>query len=761
MNLSANILVVEDDPAIRELVRLHLASANFEVRTAEDGAQGWQSVLRDPPDLIVSDIAMPNMDGFEFLSAVRKNESTAAIPLIFLTAVDDRDSFRRGMDLGADDFLNKPVRRNDLLSAISGRLKRLQGVRDSQRMSTLSGSNAATAAPPAAVASAVRPPTAATPPMPRVGVTYTTPPRTGATQAQMAHSPTTQQIAARAIEPQPSRPPVSTKTPSSSVTQLMRAVQDDEARVKTASNVAKRTVRGTVLFSDIRNFTTYAELLSSAETVELLNAYFGKACEPILDQNGWIVKFVGDGVIAMFDSPEGSNDHAERALKAALLMVLAAHRFKRWIMDRYPGRNLPEFAIGVGVQTGEVMVCKMGTEKASETTIIGDTVNIASRLESKTKELAWSVVAGRESVNLAGTRFRTRRSGQMVVKGRSEPVDIAEVIGLAPKTKASPTEQQFYDMIAQAVAANAAVTSAARKAALLEKSRAMPVLRDMAPKARGDAAINIEGYRLIKKLGEGGMSVVFLATQESTGAEHVLKILRIVGDEDDDILQRFIQEFALVSQIDHPNVARIYSQGFSEEHAYIAMEYFTGGDLRTTIEAGMAPDLCLAVILQVAGALGAIHARGIVHRDMKPDNVMIRADGTLALADFGIAKQLNTSMQRTKHGEVFGTPYYLSPEQALGLQVDQRSDIYSLGVMFFEMLAGKKPYRGDNPQALLYQHVNAPIPQLPDNLMQYQGLINKMMAKKTSDRVQNADEIINSVLGIINGEATTPFSLDF
>ena len=115
--MSANILVVEDDPAIRELVRLHLASANFEVRTAEDGAQGWESVLKEPPDLIVSDIAMPNMDGFAFLAAVRKNEATSSIPLIFLSAVDDRESFRRGMDLGADDFLNKPVRRNDLLTS--------------------------------------------------------------------------------------------------------------------------------------------------------------------------------------------------------------------------------------------------------------------------------------------------------------------------------------------------------------------------------------------------------------------------------------------------------------------------------------------------------------------------------------------------------------------------------------------------------------------------------------------------------------------
>jgi serine/threonine-protein kinase PpkA len=279
-------------------------------------------------------------------------------------------------------------------------------------------------------------------------------------------------------------------------------------------------------------------------------------------------------------------------------------------------------------------------------------------------------------------------------------------------------------------------------------------------KLAGDVPIVIPGYRLKRKLGEGGMSVVFLADNEESGQEHVLKLMRIGDDEDGDQLQRFISEFALVSQIRHPNVAHIFAQGFSEHHAYIAMEYFPGGDLRLMIEKGMQPDVVLAVLLQVAGALGAIHAEGIVHRDMKPDNVMIRSDGTLALADFGIAKQLNSNMNRTKHGEVFGTPYYLSPEQALGLPVDTRTDIYSLGVMFYEMLTGKKPYRGDNPQALLYQHVNGPMPKLPDELLRYQHLVDRLMAKKPADRMQDADEIINSVVSVINGEASTPFTLD-
>ena len=176
------------------------------------------------------------------------------------------------------------------------------------------------------------------------------------------------------------------------------------------------------------------------------------------------------------------------------------------------------------------------------------------------------------------------------------------------------------------------------------------------------------------------------------------------------------------------------------------MEYFPGGDLRELIAKGIAPNVAVAILLQVAGALTAVHAQGIVHRDMKPDNVMIRADGSLGLADFGIAKQLDSGFNRTKHGEVFGTPYYLAPEQALGLAVDQRTDIYSLGVVFFEMLTGRRPFQADNAQALMYQHVNAPIPRLPAGLEMYQGVIDKMMAKKAIDRFENANQLIEHIV---------------
>ena len=714
----ANILVVEDDPTIRELVRLHLASANHEVITAADGLQGLQLAVSKLPDIIISDVQMPNMDGFGMLAAVRANDQTATIPVIFLTALDDRDSFRKSMNLGADDFLNKPVKRNELLNAITGRLKRLEGNRLSGVHANLGGTDIRAAANlraadrAAAVAAA-------------------------AVSAEAASSAGTLSQGEAGRGAPRARPKRSLDLTSHFSSMEERSPPDVRAAT------SRETVYGTVLFADIRNFTSMAEMLEPGQVVEFLNAFFGQACEPILDQAGWIVKFLGDGLVAMFDGRSGSDDHAERALKAGVLMVLAAHRFKPWIRDKFPGRQMPEFAIGVGVHTGDISVCRMGSGEATETTVIGDTVNLASRLEGKTKELGWSIVASRAAVKAAGRRFIPGRSGQLTVKGRTGVVDIVEITGLTARPGA---DMQFYQMIIDAVSANSAVIAQGRPA----DAPAPVVSPPPRPKPpHDDAHITIDGYRMIRKLGEGGMSKVFLADELETQAQHVLKLLPIAADDDEEgneMMQRFIQEFALVSQIDHPNVARIYHQGFTDSYAYIAMEYFPGGDLRELIARHLSPQVAVAILLQVAGALTAVHAQGIVHRDMKPDNVMIRADGSLGLADFGIAKQTNSDISRTKHGEVFGTPYYLAPEQALGMPVDQRTDIYSLGVVFFEMLTARRPFQADNAQALMYQHVNAPIPRLPAGLERFQPVIDMMMAKKQAERFTTANDLIDNVL---------------
>jgi serine/threonine protein kinase len=257
--------------------------------------------------------------------------------------------------------------------------------------------------------------------------------------------------------------------------------------------------------------------------------------------------------------------------------------------------------------------------------------------------------------------------------------------------------------------------------------------------------IHIKGYRVIRRLGGGGMSEVFLAVRERDGLEVALKLLDTRLNQDASLLHRFIQEYALLEQINHTNVARIFDHGFTDEHAFITMEYFSHGDIRSRIAAGLSPYESLAVVVQVALALSQIHALGIVHRDVKPDNLMLRANGSVALIDFGVAKLANQQLEQTQHGEIVGSPYYMSPEQAGGQPVSPASDIYCLGVIFFEMVTGKRPYVADFMESLLYQHVNAPSPQFESKFADFQGLLDRMMHKDPAKRFASGQAVVDYV----------------
>jgi adenylate cyclase len=186
----------------------------------------------------------------------------------------------------------------------------------------------------------------------------------------------------------------------------------------------------TVLFADIRNFTTISESLNPHEVVEMLNTYFSRVCEPILAQGGTVDKFVGDSVMAVFGSPAPYQDHARRALRAALAVAERAREFDAWMARRFVNRGLPEFRIGVGVHTGEAVVGNIGSSQRFEFTAIGDTVNTASRLEGLTKELGWTIVASSGAIEAAGPGVMTGGSQQVRVKGRQETVEVLEVKGL-------------------------------------------------------------------------------------------------------------------------------------------------------------------------------------------------------------------------------------------------------------------------------------------------------------------------------------------
>ena len=189
----------------------------------------------------------------------------------------------------------------------------------------------------------------------------------------------------------------------------------------------------TILFSDIRNFTTISEKLKAGEVVEMLNTYLGKVYEPILKEGGTIDKFIGDAIMAVFGSPVPYKDHALRGLRAALMMIETAREFRSWMDQHFSDRDLPVFSIGVGLHTGEAVIGSMGSPKRMEFTAIGDTVNIASRLENLTKDLGWAIVASSVTIQAAGPGVVTGKQENVTVKGRKESVQVYEVIGLRSK----------------------------------------------------------------------------------------------------------------------------------------------------------------------------------------------------------------------------------------------------------------------------------------------------------------------------------------
>lgn len=259
--------------------------------------------------------------------------------------------------------------------------------------------------------------------------------------------------------------------------------------------------------------------------------------------------------------------------------------------------------------------------------------------------------------------------------------------------------------------------------------------------------VSIRGQRFIKELGAGGTSRVYLAESERAGEIVVLKVLSHNPDTavSTEGYDRFLQEYQLLANMRHPNVVHIYDFGVADDHAFIAMEYFPNGDLRRRMSQSLTVQDTLRYVDQIARALAAVHHLGVMHRDLKPGNIMLRADDSLALIDFGVAKKLEGDVGMTAAGTIFGTPYYMSPEQGHGEVVDERSDLYSLGIIFFEMLTQKRPYSGTTPMNVIYLHRNAPIPELPAQLSWLEPVVHRLLAKQPKHRYQSANELISSM----------------
>lgn len=254
--------------------------------------------------------------------------------------------------------------------------------------------------------------------------------------------------------------------------------------------------------------------------------------------------------------------------------------------------------------------------------------------------------------------------------------------------------------------------------------------------------LNIPGFDIDRMIGEGAMATVYLALQRSLERKVALKIMAPALAADASFCERFLREGKTLARLAHPHIVTVHDIGNAGQHYYMAMEYLPNGTLSERIAAGLSPEQGLQYIRQIASALGYAHSQGLIHRDVKPANILFRADGTAVLSDFGIAKSLDDSTQFTQVGFAVGTPNYMSPEQARGLDIDGRADLYALGVVLYEILVGELPYMGTDALSTALAHLTQPLPELPLQHSRYQTLLQRLLAKNPDERFSNAGELL-------------------
>jgi serine/threonine protein kinase len=269
--------------------------------------------------------------------------------------------------------------------------------------------------------------------------------------------------------------------------------------------------------------------------------------------------------------------------------------------------------------------------------------------------------------------------------------------------------------------------------------------------------LTIPGHRIVRRLGQGGTATVYLAIQESFGREVALKVMSPMLNADPTFTMRFVREARIVAQMHHASIVPVFDVGECHPYHYLSMEYLPGGDLRQRIvegrsSAALAIDVCMAV----SSALELAHRKGFVHRDIKPQNILFREDGAPVLTDFGIARAVDVGTSLTVAGMLVGTPAYMSPEQVKGLDLDGRTDIYSLGMVFYEMLTGAVPFRTDSDSTLsiAMKHLSEILPPLPPEHSHLQALLDRLTAKEREHRFSNATEVVRALRALNEGQSS-------
>ena len=791
-----SVLLVDDQEMNRLLLTRYLQAEGYSVECAANGEEALARLTRyPPPSLVLTDVVMTGTDGFELCRRIKADAQLLGIPVILVTSLDSREDRIRGIRAGADDFLSRPVYREELIARVRS-LHRL-----------------------------------------------------GQARKQIEH----QQVV-REIEKHEHLRRTFERYVPSKVVDLLLASRDgaETTLLKRARSEA------VVLFADMRGFTRMSETQPADTVVALLNEFFEMLTAVTHEHEGTVFNMTGDGLLVGFNVPVPQPDASVRALRAACAMqyrfaAIAARWRERHAIDVALGIGISRGDVVVGnvgsaaymaytIIGDTVNVAARLVQRAAPNEILV----AAPVLDAVAAQVPRGAFETLDPFQLKGRSqplavFRAVPEAIAAHAGRGCPraliVDDNEDFRLLAEqyiqsslpgaavefwdpAKGPPADDYAWDRHDvvlldyqlgggndgldwlrrfrrapkcppvifltgagnESVAAQAIKDGAVDYLAKHELSRARLVSAIESAAGRGaragdpDPTVPVEtvtgrtpaalatrpsldftaqpaasglpqipGYRMQRKIGEGGSAEVYLAMRATDGLPVVLKLLSPELRRDRHYLTRFIRECGIISRLGGPYVARIYDQGITREHMYLAMEYLAGGSLKERINPGLAPAEALRYLIETAWALDYIHGSGIVHRDLKPQNILFRTDGALVLVDFSISQDAE-SRSMTRHGEVVGTPRYISPERALGEPVDHRHDLYSLGVIAWEMLTGGKPlFDADTALAVLQKHVSEAVPQLPLELMRFQPVIERLLAKDRAARYRNAVELIEEL----------------
>ncbi|MBZ0309288.1 MAG: serine/threonine protein kinase, partial [Anaerolineae bacterium] len=268
-------------------------------------------------------------------------------------------------------------------------------------------------------------------------------------------------------------------------------------------------------------------------------------------------------------------------------------------------------------------------------------------------------------------------------------------------------------------------------------------------------------YEIRSLLGQGGMAAVYLAYQSDIDRDVAVKVLPPHPGQDPQFMERFQQEARTIARLQHPHILPVFDFGVENGILYLVMPYVGGGSLKNLLQGRrLPPQRIIEILTAVAAAVDYAHRQGVIHRDIKPDNILLDKEGHPILTDFGIAKLLESNAQFTASGGFLGTPAYMAPEQGRGVKdIDGRADIYALGVLAFEMLTGRHPYSAETPMMVMFKHVSDPVPSLLEVAPEYpppvDAVLQRALAKDREARYQTAADFSKALTAALTGQTDT------